>query len=201
MKYFPFYVLLVVAAILLGKFAIFQSISQKEALPYYNELGNFVLENQNAEKVDHASLEGRVWIADFIFTRCGGPCPDMAIQMKKLHAKLSKEGVGFLSFSVDPQYDTPEILKRYIKKLEIDDTHWFFLTGDQEKIHELSIQHFLLGVTEIPEEQRVTIEQGFNHSTKFALVDKEGFLRGYYDSLDSNSMRQLARDAKALAKK
>lgn len=200
MKYFPVYVLILVAAILLGKFVIFQSIPHEETLPFYNELGDFVLENQNAEKIDRDSLKGRVWVADFIFTRCGGPCPEMTVQMKKLHEELSEQGIGFLSFSVDPQYDTPEILKRYIKKFQIDDTLWFFLTGEKEKIHELSIQHFLLGVTEIPESQREKIEQGFNHSTKFALVDKKGFLRGYYDSTDPNSMRQLVRHARGLAK-
>jgi cytochrome oxidase Cu insertion factor (SCO1/SenC/PrrC family) len=184
----------------MGKFAFFNSASNKQELPYYNELGDFVLQNQQNVSVAKSNLLGSVWVANFIFTRCAGPCPKMTMQMKELHEDLKDEGIGFVSFSVDSNYDKPEILRRYIKKMQVDDTGWFFLTGDQKVIHDLSIAHFLLGVTEIPKEEREKLDQGFNHSTKFALVDAEGYVRGYYDSTSDKSMHQLKRDAKKLKK-
>jgi len=169
-------------------------------LPSYNQIGDFTLVNQNGKAVSAQTLLGKTWIADFIFTRCGGPCPRMTNQFKKIQDSLQNKSVNLVSFSVDPAYDTPEQLKAYGDKFGADYSNWDFLTGDQEQIHRLSIQHFLLGVSEIPEKERERLDQGFNHSSKFALVDKRGLIRGYFDSEDSESMRLLLKQAEALAK-
>lgn len=174
------------------------SVKIAAALPTYNQIGDFELVNQERTRLSSADLLGSVWIGDFIFTRCGGPCPRMTNVMKNLAEKTTGSALRFVSFSVDPEYDTPERLAAYAGKFGADPARWNFLTGDKETIHRLSIQHFLLGVSEIPEEERVRIEEGFNHSTKFALVDQQGRIRGYYDSEDPASMQLLLKHAAAL---
>lgn len=170
-----------------------------QQMPVYNTIGDFALMNQKEQPVTNESMRGKVWMANFIFTRCGGPCPRMTNRMKSLQDQLADTDVYSVSFSVDPAYDTPARLKIYADKFKVDHHTWFFLTGEKEQIHRLSIQHFLLGVDEIPEEERERLDQGFNHSTKFALVDQEGQIRGYYDSEDDESMQTLMKHAKALA--
>lgn len=171
-----------------------------EKFPVYSEIGDFELTERSGSRVGKHDLLGRVWIADFIFTRCGGPCPKMTAHMKNLETALAGQDVKLVSFSVDPEFDTPEQLRNYADRFGAGAESWYFLTGDKDTIHQLSRQHFLLGLTEIAEEDREAFDQSVMHSTRFALVDKQGRVRGYYESTEADSLQQLVRDAGALAR-
>jgi cytochrome oxidase Cu insertion factor (SCO1/SenC/PrrC family) len=98
-------------------------------LPVLGEIPPFELLNQQGHKFDRSALEGHVWVADFIFTNCEGPCPRMTSRMHAIQ-KATGAGIKLVSFSVDPQRDTPQALAEYGKKFAADDARWTFLTGD-----------------------------------------------------------------------
>ncbi|MBI2387798.1 MAG: SCO family protein [Elusimicrobia bacterium] len=143
---------------------------------------------------DLRAMRGRAWIADFIFTRCGGPCPMLTANMAGLQQKLPKE-IGLLSFTVDPDHDSPEVLTLYARKFAADPQRWFFLTGEKTELIRLVRDGFLLPIVEnaaASPGERVT------HSTKMVLIDAQGRLLGWYDGDEQASLDKLAEDAKKL---
>lgn len=169
-------------------------------LPILGQAVDFQLTERSGKMISLADLKGKVWIADFIFTRCAGICPMMSLKMQRIQEKLKENpGVRFVSFSVDPQYDTPQVLQEYAKRFRADRDRWLFLTGDKAQIFKLSQQHFHLGVADIPEAERAGgLDQSVAHSSKFVLIDTLGQIRGYYSSEDESSMEKLARDVKEI---
>lgn len=133
-------------------------------------------------------------MADFIFTRCGGACPAMTARMARLRRELPDE-VVFVSFTVDPANDTPEVLARYAANFKAD-VRWRFLTGPQRDLYALSTDGFKLAAMEVPPSQQKAGEGDgpFLHSSKFVLVDREGEIRGYYDSEDEDELKNLRSD-------
>ena len=98
--------------------------------------------NQNNDTITNADYDNYIYIADFFFTRCPTICPVMTYNMKYIQKKLNiYPGVKFLSFTVDPENDTPEVLREYIKSMRINDENWNFLTGIKDSIY--SIANFL----------------------------------------------------------
>jgi protein SCO1 len=171
----------------------------KPGLPVLGSVPEFSLTERSGLAVTRQDLEDTVWIAGFIFTRCSGVCPRMAANMRMLQEKLADApGVKIAAFSVDPEYDTPEVLQEYARRFKADPKKWLFLTGDKETIYRLSSQHFHLGVGEIPPEEREAADQAVQHSSKFALIDGRGQIRGYYSGENSEGLDQLASDARGL---
>lgn len=180
---------------------VFLWLSKTKPLPVLGEAGEFQLTERSGRIVRRDELAEKVWIANFIFTRCGGICPMMTAKMRDLQNELrGLENIRFVSFSVDPERDTPEVLQKYAGHFSADKDKWLFLTGDKEQLFKLSEQHFRLGVSDIPEDEREAADQSVNHSSKFVLVDRGGKIRNYYDSEDAAAMRRLAEDAKLLAR-
>jgi len=170
-----------------------------QTLPTYAQVPEFILTERNTKTVSLSDLKGKVWIANFMFTHCAGICPLMSNKMKSLQETLSDSfGIRFVSFSVDPERDTPEVLSRYAERYQADPIKWFFLTGDKKTIYNLSAQHFHLGVEEIPQEKKEDLDQSVQHSSKFVLVDIKGKIRGYYDSENPTALEQLVKDAESL---
>ncbi|MDE2511283.1 MAG: SCO family protein [Elusimicrobia bacterium] len=144
--------------------------------------------------LDLRALRGRVWIADFVYTRCAGPCPMLSANMAGLQKRLPKS-VGLLSFTVDPDHDSPEVLTEYARKFGADPQRWWFVAGDKPSLVKLFRDGFQIAVAEsaaAPEGQNVA------HTTKFVLIDGEGRIRGYYDGDDNASLAKLAADASRL---
>ncbi|MBK5294093.1 MAG: SCO family protein [Acidobacteriia bacterium] len=136
-------------------------------------------------------LKGRVWIADFIFTTCMGPCPRMSTQMRQVQAALSgMPQVKLVSFTVDPANDTPEALAAYAKRYAADPARWFFLTGPKEMLQMLSMDTFMLS----------KVDGQMDHSTRFVLVDQEGRVRKYYATSEGFQIHDLVLDVKRLLK-
>jgi protein SCO1/2 len=152
------------------------------ALPVYGKVGDFTLTNQTGQAVSLANLRGEVWIADIIFTRCPGPCLRMTRQMKELDAALAADSrVRLVSLTTDPDFDTPSVLKLYGEKFQASD-RWMFLTGTKPEIKTLAEQGLKLSAVETEAAKRESPEDLFIHSTSFVVVDKQGRLRGIYET-------------------
>lgn len=167
-------------------------------LPVMGTVPAFELEERGGERVGLDSLKGRVWIADFIFTRCSGPCIVMSQNMKALQdavgedSELSK-AIRFVSITADPEWDTPEVLKRYADSHKADAERWMFLTGDHKKIQSLAQEGFKLAATGGEAGEPVI------HAQTFALVDGKARIRGYYDGTNGSEVKSLLADARKLA--
>jgi len=139
-------------------------------------------------------LRGAPWVADFIFTRCRGPCPLMTRRMAELGEVLPGE-VRRVSFTVDPEHDSPEVLAEYAERYEAPRS-WLFLTGPRPRMWELAVEGFKLGVAfsgGAPNDHGL-----ITHSTRFVLVDAEGRIRGYYDGFEKEERRRLVAEARAV---
>jgi protein SCO1 len=163
-------------------------------LPVVTELPGFVLTNRDGRDVRLDQLLGRPWVADFIFTRCPGPCPKLSGKMRELGARLPP-GVRRVSFSVDPEHDRPTVLESYARRYEAP-PEWLFLTGTQEALYELLRTGFKVHVERNADE--AAPEGPILHSTRLVLVDAEGRVRGYYDAFDPEAVDRLIRDLAGL---
>jgi len=165
-------------------------------LPRLGAAPAFTLVSEQGKTVTRADYDGKVWIADFIFTRCGGSCPILSARMVALAERMADvPGVRFVSFGVDPEYDTPEVLADYGRTLGADPARWSFLHGERPVIRALIKDGFKLAIEDAPADSVEPIL----HSTRFVLVDGDGTIRGYYDGMDQPPVDQLERDARALA--
>ena len=161
--------------------------------PRFGRLPEFSLQDHYGHPATLAGLKGKIWVADFIFTRCGGACPAMTARMARLRREVPDE-VAFVSFTVDPANDTPEVLARYAANFKAD-PRWRFVTGPQKDLYALSTDGFKLAAMEVPPaEQEAGGDGPFLHSSKFVLVDRFGDIRGYYDSTDEDEVKKLAAD-------
>lgn len=161
-------------------------------LPVVGTVPDFALVSSKGDEVVRADLLGHPWVVDLMFTSCAGVCPRMTTEMARL-----EEGAGdipdtrFVSISVDPERDTPEVLAAYAEKLGVGSDRWFFLTGDREQIYELASAGLYLPAQEGDESQG---QEAVIHSSRFVLVDSEGRIRGYYDSRDQEALLRLRTD-------
>ena len=159
----------------------------------YGTVPAFQLVNQNGQPFGSAQLAGKIWIADFIYTTCPGPCPMISSRMSELQKPLEKSDVRLVSFSVDPEKDTPQVLRGYAEKLQADPARWDFLTGPKSAIYKLSHDGFKLAVSDGRDEQGVPV-----HSTRMVLVDRRGQIRGYYDAAEADVVTKLLADTNHL---
>lgn len=176
---------------MLGGAAVLAACSRtREPLPVFNTIPEFTLTDQHGNPFAFASqLKGKVWVADFIFTTCQGPCPRMSRQMKQVQAGLEgAAGARLVSFTVDPENDTPPALAEYAKRYQAAAGRWFFLTGPKETLHQLKREAFMLG----------NVEGSTDHSTRFVLIDRQGRVRRYYDTSESDAVTRVITDARRL---
>ena len=144
--------------------------------------------------LDLRALRGRVWIADFVCTSCAGPCPMLTANMAGLQKRLPKS-IGLLSFAIDPDHDSPEVLSVYARQFGADPQRWFFVDGDKAAMMKLFRDGFRIAAAE-----NAAAEPGQNvpHTTKFVLLDGDGRIRGDYDGDAAAALDKLAADAKRL---
>jgi protein SCO1/2 len=161
-----------------------------ENLPILGNVPAFQFRDQDDQPVTLASLRGSPWVADLIFTRCPGVCPMMTAKMAAMQRSLPPQ-VKFVSFSVDPEHDTPAELKDYAQRFSADESRWKFLTGDQDAI---MAQARGMLLTALP----ATADQPIIHDGRFLLIDGQGHIRRAYHSEDPQGLADLDRDAKRL---
>jgi cytochrome oxidase Cu insertion factor (SCO1/SenC/PrrC family) len=166
---------------------------RQRTISSYGTVPTFQLTNQDRQPFGSAQLGGKIWIADFIYTTCPGPCPMISSRMSDLQKPLEKTDVHLVSFTVDPAKDTPEVLRGYAEKLQAQPGRWDFLTGPQSAIYDISRNGFKLAVSDGSEEAGLPV-----HSTRMILVDRHGAIRGYYDAAEPDAMTKLLADTNHL---
>jgi protein SCO1/2 len=185
-------ILFVVTTIVAGIRLWYMYQPKHSQLPVVSKVPDFSFINENNQNFTLANMKGKVSIADFIFTSCAGTCPMMSTKMTELQQELANDPkIQFVSFSVDPETDTPEVLASYGKGYGAIEGKWIFLTGDKKKVYELTRSGFHLGLDTEGTEAII-------HSQKFVLVDGNADIRGYYDSEDEEAMKKLIEDARQL---
>jgi protein SCO1 len=188
--------LVFVALSLLG--ACRSSEAASSALPQLGTVGPFWLTDQEGRSFSEQSLTGKVWVAAFMFTRCPTVCPEMMRRMRYLQeqAKARELPLSLVSFSVDPDNDTPEVLRRFAAEYGADTHSWSFLTGDNTVIRNAAENGFKIGVEGAlrPGAEHL----GITHGTHLVLLDGTRTIRGYYQSSEPAKLAQLLDDAAAL---
>ncbi|MBV8867553.1 MAG: SCO family protein [Acidobacteriaceae bacterium] len=160
-------------------------------LPDYGFVPPFTMTDSTGEPFDRAALAGKAWIADFIYTNCPAECPMMTSRMHSIEKQVrGNDEVRLVSFSVDPDRDTPAALTEFAHRFGGPTNHWIFLIGSPAVVHQLAYITFHVG----------DVIGKMNHSTKFILVDKRGHIRGYYSSLDPDSIPAIMKDLALLSK-
>ncbi|MCX8070869.1 MAG: SCO family protein [Candidatus Binatia bacterium] len=165
--------------------------------PVLGQLPEFSLVNARGKPFGSVDLRNRVWVANFIFTRCRGVCPALTEHLRWFADNCeAARAVELVSFSVDPRHDTPEVLQRYAEERGAVTPRWSFLTGDRDAVYGLVTNGFRLAV----QENNARAEEPIVHSERFVLVGRNLEIRGYYHGLDRDALRQLCRDAGRLAR-
>jgi protein SCO1/2 len=159
----------------------------------YGRVADFSLTERSGQVVHRADLSGKVWVAAFIFTRCAGPCAQVSGSMANLQRDLtSNKDVVLVSFTVDPEFDTPQVLRDYAQRYGADPERWLFLTGERDELYRLIRTSFRLGV-ERNEGPAAQAGYEVDHSTKLVLVDGQGYIRGYFDGTAASDLTELKR--------
>lgn len=158
-------------------------------LPVYWQVPAFQLTAQSGQPFDSKSLAGDIWVADFIFTNCPGPCPRLSSQMRGVQSAVeSMPDVKLVSFTVDPKNDTPAALAAYATRYKADPGRWFFLTGQQTALDTVCRNGFKLG----------DVDGSLVHSTRFVLLDRHSRVRGLYSTLEDGALPKLLHDIRTL---
>ena len=168
---------------------------------------SFKLTNQNNQTISNQDYLGKVYVVEFFFSTCPTICPIMNQNMLLLQEEFKNDNnFGIVSFTINPETDTAEVLKLHAEHLGVKHPNWHFLTGDREYIFEIANKGFNLFAGINPE-----VAGGFEHSGLFALIDQEGNIRSrkddfgnpivYYDGLEASGIKALKEDIQILLKK
>jgi len=185
------------------------SCSQEKKLPFlgpkqvnakgdtvYHQIPSFRFLNQDSVVVSEKDVEGKVYVADFFFTTCPTICPKMKTQMLRIYERYKdRDEVRIISHSIDPDFDTPNVLKDYATRLQVKAPKWNLLTGDKAAIYTLGQKSYMVSAQEDPNEAG-----GFVHSGAFILVDKNRHVRGIYDGTVEAEVNHLLEDMEILLK-
>ena len=193
----PWLLALCLALPLLGALGCKKS-EAAQALPQLGAVGPFWLTDQDGRSFSEQSLAGKVWVAAFMFTRCPSICPEMTRRMRALQEQAQARDLKlhFVSFSVDPENDTPEVLRRFAAQYGADTRSWSFLTGDNRVIRDAAEHGFKISVD--GQADPGAANMGITHGTHLVLLDGAGTIRGYYQSSEPEKLKQLLEDAAAL---
>ena len=196
--------LFAMAAIAVPAAAYFMNPPSK--LPVIARLPEFQLTDQEGRSFSRSDLDGKVWVADFVFTSCSGICPLLTARMKTLQDHLARDGrlgqVKLLSLTVDPANDTPAKLKEYAKRFNADPAAWHFVTGASEPVQKAIVEGFHMAMGKVPTKENPVDANDFEivHGQKFVLVDRQGQIRAYYDVEEAEGLERLEQDLAPLAR-
>ena len=190
-----------IIVVLAARFLMPGQVSPSSELRRFAIVPPFALTERSGKIITNNDLSGKIWVADFIFTTCPGPCPLITASMVRLQeAVASDPHVQLVTFTVDPQDDTPPVLAAYANKFGADPNRWWFLTGPEKPLYELIQNGFYQVVQDNrgqpPQEGQFIV----THSTKMVLVDAEGNVRGFYDGVGVDGRADLLKGIKTLEK-
>lgn len=180
--------------IMVGAIFLLTACGQIETNMSAREIPEFDFTDQDGNSVTNKDLEGKWWIADLIFTNCTTVCIPMSTNMAKLQKELNDKYIDdlhFVSFTVDPENDTPEVLKNYSKSYDADLANWSFLTGYEfETIQSIALETFMSSVQMFPDTDQV------EHGVRFYLVNPEGEVIKHYSGVEIDDLEQIKKDLK-----
>lgn len=186
-----------------------------EGLQVFGTVPSFSLIERSGQRVTREELMGKVWVANFIYTDCPDTCPLQTANMAQLQRDLGDvKDLRLVSITVDPEHDTPPVLREYANRYGADPNRWLFLTGEKDAIYRLAHEGFRLSVLD-PEERNTRIwflepqpvfahhgESGkeFIHSSRFVLADRQARIRGYYQGTNEEALQRLRKDVRTLVR-
>lgn len=199
-----FRILLIIGALVIVVVAVLRIYPGRpagaSALPRLALVPSFSLTERGGKTISNNDLFGKIWVADFVYTTCPGPCPLVTANMARLQKDIARDpGVQLVTFTVDPANDTPAVLAAYADKFGADKNRWWFLTGPEKQIYALINGGFHLAV----EDEHGNAADGaytVTHSTKLALVDTNGVVRGYFDGVGPDGRAELLKAIAILEK-
>lgn len=159
---------------------------EPKPLPSFGKLGAFSLTDQRGRSFSSNTLQGRPWLAAFMFTRCPTVCPRITALMKAVQAGARARSLPLqlVSFSIDPEHDTPEVLQRYATDNQLGE-NWTLVTGDSQQVAKTAEERFKIGVSGVPTAGAEHF--GMSHGSHLVLVDEAGTIRGYFRSSDEGA--------------
>ncbi len=174
---------------------------QTEELPQLGDIGDFKLTDQAGKSVTRETLKGEPFVAAFFFTRCPVVCPRLTRKMREVQTQGKAQGLKFqlVSFSVDPDNDTPEELQKYAKTNSVDLSNWHFLTGDYDVVKKTSVEGFKMVLDGKADPNADHF--GILHGSHLVLVDGGAQIRGFYRSEDEDAVKRLLSDIQRLGSK
>jgi protein SCO1/2 len=193
LRYFIFF------GVLLGLFyagMIYFTDFEKVKLPVINTVQPFSFTRHDGNQVSQVEIKNRVYVAEYFFTTCKGICPKMNKNMKEIYLQY-KSNPQFLiiSHTVDPENDSIPVLRRYADSLGAKTDNWWFVTGSKESLYKTARESYLL---DDPKNSSVNIKEQFLHTQFFTLVDRQGRVRGIYDGIKKDEVKQLLTDINEL---
>jgi len=159
----------------------------------YHKISDFSLTNQNGKQITQGYYENQIYIADFFFTTCPSICPIMTKNMYQIQQKTMDKNVLLVSYSVTPEIDNVDQLKKYALENKVNDNKWNLLTGDKKQIYELARKSYLVAKNDGDGGKYDMI-----HTENFVLIDREKRIRGYYDGTNKEEVDKLLSDVKIL---
>lgn len=168
----------------------------------FHQIPAFDLIDQNGQPFSSAKTKGKIYVADFFFTRCGTICPKLSTNLTRVQSLFANDpNILIVSHSVDPKHDSSAVLQKYAQKYDVKSGKWFLLTGDKKAIYDLAIKGYKLPVADASEYDKniKSIDETFIHSEKLLLIDKEGYIRGIYDGTYSPDVERLVAEIKVLS--
>ncbi|MBK9190634.1 MAG: SCO family protein [Crocinitomicaceae bacterium] len=164
-------------------------------------VGDFSFTNQLGKTITQKDLEGKIYVADFFFTTCGGICPKMTKQLQRVQTEFSGDpDFKILSHTVNPKYDSVEVMNAYAEKFNANADQWWFLTGSKEELYLMARKSYLV----VPDEKDPNFKHGeesdFIHTENFVLIDPDKRIRGMYDGTNPDEVSELINDIYDLKK-
>jgi protein SCO1/2 len=206
-QFSPYRWLMIVLALFIVVVLLYRSIeseppaSSSTALRKIATVPPFALTERSGKTITNHDLAGKIWVADFIYTTCPGPCPIITAGMAKIQDAVAHDPqVQLVSFTVDPETDTPPVLTKYADQFGADPNRWWFLTGAEKPLFDLIQNGFLQVVQDNSGKPAEPGQFKVTHSTYLALVDGDGDVRGFYDGTGEEGRADLLRDITVLEK-
>lgn len=172
-----------------------QTLKDENGNKIYHTIDTFTTINQHGDTITEQFFKGKIHVANFFFTSCPVICPQMTTNLKTVQESVNVPVLEFVSFSIDPKRDSIQRMKQFAERFEIDERNWHFVRAEKEVIYKLvRNSYFLLAVEGTSE------KNDFIHSEQVALVDKDLRIRGFYDAMDEEGIKQLKKDITKLYK-
>jgi protein SCO1/2 len=180
--------------LVLGVAIAARSLRPSPPLPVFGDVPAFHLVDQRGEPYGTVAMLGHVTVVDFVFTRCTSSCPRLTARMAELQGRLAsaRSDVHLVSFSVDPENDTPAVLARYAGAAHADPARWTFVTGPVDDVSAAVVRGFKVSAAKFATGAN---DYDVTHGDWFVLVDAKGKLRGYYSTVEASDVDRLAVDA------